>query len=322
MIILTDVANYLQSVLNSTSNPILNDTITDFVVATEGFHIDSIAHEKNSYSGNNFIPVFVGSMGGQFNPVPELKQAIYTIPVTFYYPVRFKDLFFQLGEYLIDTFVGQKLTINSNKVISNISVPQYGELQDIDFNEFTEWVNGIYRRKIDVMEVYMSMTFNLYLTNCASGFVYGNDVTVELSTTIDDVTLTSKNLAFDDGVIQSACQPQSEQEMGESVYEADGLPFATNYSSSFKVYVDLTRDNTFPSPTLPKSFFREVLKEWMAGKAQQMRFNLTVKINNDAGLTFSRICYLDSVNLPIQKGQLLTMTFTFSKAKVDETPSS
>ena len=95
MVILSEVAQKLEKILNGVdtevtdSNPIAHR----YKVEAQGFHIDHILDKD---TGTNFIPVFVSSMGGQFNPVAGLKQGTYTIPISFYFPVRFKDDFFKL----------------------------------------------------------------------------------------------------------------------------------------------------------------------------------------------------------------------------------
>ena len=250
MIILTEVAKKLEKILNGTDTEVgpsgtkvvaTNPTNYNFVVKTEGFHIDSIAKEDRS---GNFIPVFVSSMGGQFNPVKGLKQGSYSIPIAFYYPVRFKDDFFALGDFLVDAFVGTTLNYGSisGVAVSNISVPQYGEIQNLDFKEFEKWVTSNYEKDIKKMEDYMVMNLNLYLSSAASGFIYGNDIQVDLSITIptsggESKTYTLEDIDWDGASLQSNTQPSPEQEEGTN--EASAIPFGTSYGSSFKVYPNL-----------------------------------------------------------------------------------
>ena len=239
MIILTEVAKKLENILNgndSETTAFTNPTAFSFMVATEGFHIDEL--NKPNKNGN-FIPVFISSLGGQFNPIKGLKQGNYSIPVAFYYPVRFKDDFFALAEYLAEVFVGTILNYGaiSGKAVSNISVPQYGEIQNLDFKEFENWVGINYKMPIETMEPYMSMTLTLFLSNAASGLIYGNDVKVDLSFTYGENTYSIDDIDWDGASIQSNCQQQSEQEEGTN--EADSLPFGTGYGSSFRIYPNL-----------------------------------------------------------------------------------
>lgn len=239
MIILTEVAQTLFKILNGfepQNEENENPTPYYFDVQTEGFHID---HIKKPQKNGNFIPVFLCSMGGQFNPVKGLKQGSYTLQLSFYYPVRFKNDFYALGEFLADTFVGSTINYGtvSGKAVSNIGIPTYGELQGLDFQQMTKFVSDVYSLTIDEMDTYMQMVVILYLSNAAPGLIYGNDVKVDLSFTYNGQTCTLKDIDWDGSSIQSTSQAQSEQEEGKN--EGEGWPFSTAYGSSFKVYPNL-----------------------------------------------------------------------------------
>ena len=303
MVILSEVAQKLEKILNGVDTEVTNSNpiAYRYKVEAQGFHIDHILDKD---TGTNFIPVFVSSMGGQFNPVAGLKQGTYTIPITFYFPVRFKNDFFKLGDFLIDVFVGKGLNFGtiSGYGICNLSVPTFGEIQDLDLEEFQNWVEEKYQNRVGRRnEPFMSMTVNLYITNAGSDFMFGNSVTVSLT-----YGSTTEEITFADGSIQSQAQTSSEQELGATTPEADGLPFGTAYSSGFTAYI---KNN---------SFWSAIIKDWCDGKAQTMEFVCSVVLGAfNPAITYSRTCYIESVNLPIQKGQLMTATFSFGK-KVQE----
>lgn len=239
MIILTEVAQTLFKILNGfdpQNEENENPTPYYFDVQTEGFHID---HIKKPQKNGNFIPVFLCSMGGQFNPVKGLKQGSYTLQLSFYYPVKFKNDFYALGEFLADTFVGSTINYGtvSGKAVSNIGIPTYGELQGLDFQQMKEFVSDVYSLAVDERDTYMQMVVILYLSNAAPGLVYGNDVKVDFSFTYNDQTCTLKDIDWDGSSIQSTSQAQSEQEEGKN--EGEGWPFSTAYGSSFKIYPNL-----------------------------------------------------------------------------------
>ena len=305
MIILSEVAQKIQNILNgsdSETSTLTNPTDFLYEVQTEGYHLDHIIGENR-----NFIPVFISSMGGSYNPVPQLKQSNVVIPIVFYFPVRFKESFFALNDFLVDVFVGKQLDFGtvSGRAICNISVAQFGELDSMDvLKEFQSWVANKYQRRIDVMETYLSMTINLYLSNADSNYVYGNDVKISLS--INDTDYVDDDVAFAQASVQSQSQSQSEQIIGDS--ESQGLPFGVAYGSSFAVYYKNS------------AFYRYLVNEWFSGNAQTLRFTLSLQIGEDDDANdieapvFSRTCYVESVNLIIQKGELLTITFSFAKA--------
>lgn len=237
MILITEVAEKLQTILNNAYNP----TGLYFRVETEGFHIDHIKAPFNGEETKNFIPVFIYSMGGQYNPVKGLKQGNYTFGIAFYFPVSFKEQMFALNEYLVDAFVGEVINYGpiSGKAVSNISVAQFGELVGVDFEQFRVWCSNLYQKPIDVMDTYMSMNISLYLSNAADGLLYGNDIKTSLSFTYDDKTYTLSEVDIDGASLQSNSQAQSEQEENALTPESDSLPFGTTYGASFKIYPNL-----------------------------------------------------------------------------------
>lgn len=185
MIYLDEVCERLQEILNSEDNPI------DFSYAVEavGFHADSIYENA---TGKNLIRVYVSTFGGEFNPVPDLGQANYSIPITFYFPVRFKESFFALDAYLHSYFVGKmrEFGTKTGRCACNLSIASYGEIQDMDYQAFKKWADTIYRKPIEIMEPYMSMTLTLYLGAIAEEFVFANDLTATLGFTATKITIS------------------------------------------------------------------------------------------------------------------------------------
>lgn len=290
MVLLTEVANKIKTLLNSA--PGFEQYL--FECETEGFHIDHIYDEDTN---KNFIPVFISSLGGEHNPVPGLKESNYAIPVTIYFPVRFKNDFFMLNDFLETTFIGTQINYGTytGSCLSNISVTTYGELQQLDFKEFKEWVNATYQQPINVMEIWMSMTFTLYLSKVGSNFKYGNDGAVSLNYG----NYTDNDVVFDDFNIQSMSEPATQQLLDATVPESSGLVANTSYSNGMKVYYKST------------DMYKAILRDWFAGLHQNMEFTLTFTFD---GQTFSRSCFLVSVNGVFKKGAVVTLTIALGKA--------
>lgn len=317
MIILPEVATKLERILNSLDG-YTNPLAYYFQVETEGFHIDHI--EKADKSGN-FIPVFISSLGGQFNPVRGLKQATYSIPVVLYYPVRFKDDFYLLGEFLEEVFVGNKINYGtvSGSAISNISVPQFGEIQNLDFTQFKKWINDNYQKQIEKMEPYMSMQFTLYLSNAAEGLLFGNDVKVDFTFTYNNVDYKIEDINIDGASVQSNTQPQSEQEEGTP--ESFSVPFSTAYGSSFKFYPDMNKTieiDVGGGVTDTRYPWRILLEQWLSGNIQGIECSLDFTFGDSAwNLKYTRSCFIQSIVVPIEKGQLLAFTITLANKEAE-----
>ena len=299
------VAQKIENILNGVDSEVnglelteINPTDFYYEVNTVGFHLD---HIMNTKKGTNFIPVFISSMGGNLNPVPDLKQGNYNVPIVFYFPVRFKEEMFKLYDYLVAVFCGRILNYGDSdnvvRCVSNVSVPSFGEIQGLDLKEFITWVENRYQEQIrDVNQPFFSMQVNLYLSNAADGFVYGNDVSISL--TIDgESEIEAETLVFAGGAIQSASQAQSEQVIGET--ETEGLPTATTTGFSVAAYY---KDD---------DFYHAIIDKWFDGELQTLRFDATITLGD---YTYSRYAFVESVNMPIRKGELLTITFSFTKA--------
>lgn len=290
MIYLQEIVEKLSYILNSQDNPIADNYY--FEVQSVGFHADSVMSKS---LGKNFIRVFVSTMGGNFNPVFGLGEASYNIPITFYFPVRFKGDMFALDAYLHQTLVGANINYgeNSGYAVSNLSIAQFGEIQDLDFKEFKSWADSQYGKPIEVFEAYLSMGFNLYLSTIKDTYVYGNDITATLGW--GEHLL---NLVFSTGSLQSATQGNDEQTLGTN--ESDSLPYCISYGASFQVYLG-TDDAS-----------KDLVQKWLSNAIYNQTFLLTINFPSyDA--TFQRQVYIASANLPIQKGQPLVLSLTFAK---------
>lgn len=175
MINLLEVSNKLNEILNSVDNPLrIDNERVSFLVATEGYRLDKIA---NRQLGKNLIPVFIGLGGGENNPIPHLKQQSKSINIAIYYPIRYKDIFYDLEAYLGDLFIGKMLNFGelSGKCLTNMGVAQFGEIVGMDFEQFKEWTGSVYRQTIEESSNWFSMQLTLYVTQIAEGFLFGND---------------------------------------------------------------------------------------------------------------------------------------------------
>lgn len=317
MIILSEIAEKLERLLNGTDSELgqnqAQNTGFYFQVEAQGFHID---HIKQTDLGNNFIPVFVGSLGGQNNPVKGLKQSNYSIPVTFYFPVRFKEKMFELGDFLTDVFVGSylnyaKVGSSSPKyALSNISLPTYGEIVDLDLQEFEKWVANVYQKTVGRKnEPFMSMSYNLYLTTVGDGFVFGNSAKIFLTKEEEE---TSHEIVFDNSSISSNAQSNSEQEMNATIPEGSSLPFGTAYGVGFTAYPKFDKSDN--------DWWFDLIQDWCDGNAQNINLmaKIEIKINETKTLSFERVCCLQSVNFPINPGQVLSLVFSLEKKSIEE----
>ena len=244
MIYIEEIAEKLQNILNGLDEETSGTTLySDFYfdVQVAGYHID---HIQNKNIGKNFIPVFIDLMGGEYDPIPNLKKGSFNIPITFYFPVRFKNEFYHLNEFLNDVFVGKVLSwgANTGLCLSTISVATYGEIQDLDLKEFKTWAENKYQRELEVMEPFRSMDLTLYLLT-GEGLIYSNQVEYSMAYTYEGIRYPEEGyyrvkwLETSSGISND---PISQQLIGTK--HTESVINITNRSHSILVYAE---DNDF-----------------------------------------------------------------------------
>lgn len=183
MISLKEIADTLDRVLNSENNPLrIENERVAFLVATEGYRIDKIDDRK---LGKNLIPVFVGSSGGENQPIKDLGQQSKSINIGIHYPIKYKDIFYQLETYLDDEFVGKVriMGTETKQCLINLSTAQFGEIVQGNFEQFANWANNTYERTIDDTQNWYSMILTLYATKMNEGYIFGNEISFALKMT-------------------------------------------------------------------------------------------------------------------------------------------
>ena len=286
---LDSIVTLISDVLNDVTDNPVNEFYYD--VQSTGYHADTAMIQKQ---GRNIIRVFIAQMGGSYNPVQGLGESTWAIPITFYFPVRFKEQFFRLDEYLHEYFVGRKL---ADGTIANLSVASYGEIQNLDFKEFKNWADNLYKTPIEVMEQYLSMTITLYLSSIDNKYFYGNEVTASLSW--DNKTMA---LTFVDGSVQTNSNSVDDQVLGTK--EAVGLPYGVAFGASFSFYLSDT--------TACKDFMDKWKSNWFEDNAIALTITIPSLGTSNTPFTITKSCYLRSFMLPITKGQPMKATISLS----------
>lgn len=274
-----------------------------FNVASQGYELKHIYDMK---SGKNFIPVFISSMGGEINPIPNLKEVDLNIEVLVYFPVRFKnDFYITFTDFLLETFVGKIISFSGEEALCNISVPQYSEIDTFAVKQFQNFVENIYKRPIEINEQWMSMSFNLYLStynklNQEGGIVLGNSANISLSFVDDEGEIRiDNNPIFVDTSFSSSSSVGAEQILGQQ--ETKGFPQTTSYASGVAIYVK--KDD----------FYRKLLQQIADGGVQGTYINYT--INVEGLVSFTRQCYLNESSVNFSKGSPITISFNFGVLK-------
>lgn len=309
MINLEQIVLKINNVLNGTDTEIpaglvspANDNFF-FRTFSEGLILTDIG---DMVSGKNFIPVIVGSMGGQFNPVQGLGEADLQAQVLLYFPVRYKKIFYEMVDYLTDVFVGGYLTFGTQKAVCNISPAQFGELQDMNFDQFSEWIENTYKIKTNIQDVYMSMSFTLFLSTAkgvgqTNGFLYGNDAKItkieikQGSTTI----LTDTSPIIIERADIGDTTPASQQFLD------------TYYAKSIGANTSLVKQ--LPLIIKNTSGYQSLLSKLEVDKAQQtLSVEVNETINIGTGVSITTTYQIVNYSRGTSLGKLLSISLTLT----------
>ena len=250
------------------------------------------------------------------NPVPLLKQSDGTIPITFYFPVRFKDTMFALNDYLNDVLVGKELEWGeyTGKSISNLSLPRLGEIQDLDLQQFKVWVDENYNLPIEVMEPFFSMELTLYLSNANPLFIYGNVVKITNLTVAykgEKILEDTEPICIDRADIGSS-EPATQQLF--STTHAEGYPANAAYTKQLPLIVK----------NLP-GYYKLLDVCENTKDIQNLTIDLEEEIpisdgneSNPKNLTVKSYYFISNYSRRTSLGQLLGISLTLADRKVEE----
>lgn len=275
-----------------------------FLVASAGFELK---HTYDMKTGKNFFPVLIDCAGGEFNPVPNLGEYDITYQLTIWFPVRKKNHFYTtVIEWLREQFVGKTHAWGGEVALSNISAPQFGEVETYSTEKF---IKTQFKVPFSVSEQWMAMTFDLYLTSYKDlgdrdrgGFILSNDVKATFSYEYEGETYTEEEPVFVETAINANSSPVAEQILGEN--ETKGYAGNTAYGSGLSIYVKSS------------DFYRNLLKVFTDGDIQN--FLIKYKLYDDSGaqlFVYERDCYMTESSLSIVKGSLITLSFNVATRK-------
>ena len=343
MITINQIATELEEILNGTS---ANTSGTArpidglFAVRTEGYHLDNV-HDYET--GKNFFPVFIGNFTGEFNPIPELEQVDYEVPVSIYFPVRFKDKMLEMQAFLAKVFVGQAIGFSRTDegfgqyAVCNISLPELGEITDLDVDQFgnsilkglNEFISEQYKVPVSSSEPWICLNFTLYmstmkgaLSNETGSTVYGNAYELTLYYYADGLDkdplseiITTDNVAFAYGA-------QTESQQGFT------LTTGVSESESSALAVASASSVTFEGVVKRNAFYKAIISDFMNGVLKPNNFELVMKLKdkysnaaNDTDyanyMTVPRKMVLTNLTNNIGINEPLALNFTFTpKAEV------
>ena len=290
MITINQIATELENILNQTSANVPEGVKLPFdglfAVRTEGYVLDNV-HDYET--GKNFFPVFLGSMTGEYNPIPDLEQIDMEVPVSIYFPVRFKDKMLEMQEFLNKVFVGRAIGFNQEDgkftqyAVSNISMAELGEITNLDVDQFgnsilkglNDFIAQQYKMPVSSSEPWLCLTFSLYLSTMkgalstdTDGTIYGNAYQVYLRYGDWSEFITTDNVAIAYG---TATETQQAFTLTTGVSERRGSSFAVTSAISF----------TFEAVVHRNEFWNVIMTDLLQGKLDPNGFEMQISLKSE-----------------------------------------
>ena len=329
MITIKDIAVELENILNGASGNIPSSAVRPFdglfAVRTEGYHLDNV-HDFEE--GRNFFPVFIGTVNGEYNPIPELEQTDFDFPISIYFPVRFKDQMLAMQQYLVDVFVGRAIGFgenNSQYGVCNISLGQLGEITELDLDQFgnsilkglNEYIQEQYKMPVQSNEPWICLTFNLYISTMKNAlsdkegsFLFGNMFDIALTYSGYTETIIT------DGIdISYEAQTESQQafRLGSGSTETESTSLVVSNAVSYTMTATVRRN----------SFWHVLMNSFLYGEiGGKSDFQLSITLKNKfSGTEFDfqmkdRDVVLTSFTTKIGANETLCATMTFTPRAV------
>jgi len=251
MIELKDFQIAVEQILNGTySGTTLPTRPSDeyFKVKTYASYLDTIADKGQN---KNFVPVFIHSPEGSYQPIPTLGLCDQSYLVEIYFPITKKDSMFQFGDYLAQAVSGKRLPFGNSPftiksyAVCNVSVGVFGQVQPQAMEQFIEFLDGSYHLPIQKSEMWGSIQIRFYMSTSAVG-IFGNQVSYSLSLIYDSVT-TTETLLINESSANLTNTPASQQLVSETYAKAiisntafgKSLTIFPQVNSFWKIFIDL-----------------------------------------------------------------------------------
>lgn len=291
MITIKEIAVELEEILNGTSGNVPSTAERPFeglfAVRTEGYHLDNVTDYE---TGKNFFPVFLGEPTGEFNPISGLEQQDIEVPVSIYFPIRFKDKMLDMQKFLADVFIGRAIGFGQDDDgnftqygVCNISIAELGEITDMDVDQFgnsilkglNEFIEEQYKMPVHTGEPWICLNFSIYIATMKGALskedgsaIYGN--AYEATLFYQD---WQEVVATDGITISLGAQTESQQgfELSTGTADTESTSLATTNATSF----------TFEAVVKRTAFWHAVMSALVKGKLKANDFELRIDLKDE-----------------------------------------
>ena len=190
MVKINSLAAHIENAANQYA--INNSLNIRFKARTYASFLDKIV-ETSGGVDREYIPIYLDVPSGAFDAVPNISKVNQTYEINFFFPIEYKETMLALLEYLPSVYVAKVLSIGSEKAVTNLSVPVFGEVQPATMERFSQFIKDTYGNSIVVKrtDYWLNYKLTIFLgsakANDGSAMLWGNDISYELNiaTTIE-----------------------------------------------------------------------------------------------------------------------------------------
>ena len=284
-----------------------------FKVRTYASFLDdrTLVNGNNKY---NFIPCYIDSPSGSFQPLSNAIISSYQYALKMYFPIEEKEKIFEiLTERLSEQFVGQIIGNEGEEEIINMGVAQFSQINIANVNEFQTWVSDLYGEKIRKSNYYIEVSIPLYLSNGkaknGNNLALGNEFIYEISIKDNDTdTMIINNYQIIRNETTSSVVNSLQTEQLENTYLAHNVVASTNYVETFNMFID--------TQTLTPNLLSKILN----GNINDTKYDIYLsvyykyKVDNNM-LVNNMVVAIDKATLVARPGQLAYIQFSMVKRK-------
>lgn len=196
------ISNILNGLDTETSG---NDNPCDdfyFLVKTYGTRLENVS---NYTLKRNVIPVYINLVDSSVEPIEDLGEIDTTYELYIYFPLQYKEQFFDLGKFLVNCFNAKTLSYgtNSGNALTTLSIPELNDIEDVQLGELNSFLQQDFNLPIKKTEKWGVLTFQLFFYQVANlgeedGFMYGNEIKYNLTykSLSEDIVATQRVINY------------------------------------------------------------------------------------------------------------------------------
>ena len=280
--------------LTSKVNELLNDNTltTKFKTLYWIENLDQTFEKDGEEELNErFITAVVMNTTGQYRPIPDILISDQSFILQIYFPQSRQSEILANIEQFSAKLIGKTITVDGKTTVFNLDIPNLSEVKQENIGVLNSYDPRLSLRET---ELYGVLQIRIYFVE-STGLMYGNQVSYKLKR-VADANYTTLNRI-------DAATSISKSLSTEQLLNTD-----TSISlAQFNAFNNTVTFYYIPTSTL----MQEIISDAETGANQNRQYNLQIAYGS---LTFTKTVIIESSNISVPLGNVLTITCTFKKA--------